>query len=174
MKSKKLVPGMLAALLGIAMITGAGALARSAGDNEAVAAIEPVPTMAKALALAGEDGRLVFLMVKASTCLVCQKFDQDVVQSAEFRAFADEKLHLVVYDIFGQDEVADHLAEERKTELEEIMDKHEIVVTPTVVVLSADGRVLLRTEGYEGAPASRVVNHLARLAEAEAEAEAGQ
>jgi len=133
---------------------------RAAGDVGGDSGLPTViSSLEEAAALAKEDGRLVMVEIKAWHCGHCRSFEAKVLRSEEFRAFASESLHLVRYDIARRSE----LSEVQRKELDTLMKAHTVKLTPTILVFSPKGDILLRTEGYEGSPATRIVEHLRGL-----------
>jgi thioredoxin-related protein len=116
-------------------------------------------TFAAAQARASKEGRMVFLEFVLTNCSHCKSFKEQVLDSKVFREFAARHLAFVQYDILALDSLPEA---QRKVEAE-LEKKYKVERTPTIVVLSPKGKVLLRTEGYGGTPAEKIVANLKSL-----------
>jgi thioredoxin-related protein len=116
-------------------------------------------TFAAAQARAAKENKLVFLEFVMTNCSHCKKFKEQVLDTKVFREFAAQHLAFIQYDILELDSLPEA---ERKVEAE-LEKKHKVERTPTIVVLSPKGKVLLRTEGYAGTPAEKIVANLRSL-----------
>jgi len=121
--------------------------------------LETVPTLEEALALSQQDGKHVFLLIKARNCDHCRRFEKMVLRSSDFRNYSAGNLHLVIYDHLDRGGLSDKQSAELKT----LMRKHKVRFTPTILVFSTDGEQLLRTEGYGGTPGAQIVSQLDTL-----------
>lgn len=118
-----------------------------------------VPTLREARALAAEDRRLVFVELMAWNCPHCLAFEKTVLASEAFRDYAGRALHLVFYDIKQQT----RMSAEQRTEVTDLIRKHLVKFTPTILVFSPDGDLLLQTTGYKGTAPEKIVEHLESL-----------
>ena len=105
----------------------------------------PVATLREARALAAADRRLVFVELMAWDCPHCRAFEKQVLDSKTFRDYASRSLHLVFYDIKRQSQ----MSEEQRSEVKELIREHLVRFTPTILVFSPDGALLLETTGYK-------------------------
>jgi thioredoxin-related protein len=118
-------------------------------------------TFDAASARAKKEGRLVFLQFVSGICPHCKKFREQVFESAVFREFAAKHLVILTYDIDAMESFP-----EAEQKVERILEnKFNVGRTPTIVILSTEGTQLLRTEGYGGTPAEKVVGSLKGLLE---------
>jgi thioredoxin-related protein len=116
-------------------------------------------THAQALVRAAKEKRLVMTLFASSACPHCTAFRQGVLVTPEFRAFAKEKLVLVVFDITRYDA----MTEFEKDMIEVLKERYQVKGTPHIVVESRSEKRLLETEGYRGAAATKVVADLEKL-----------
>lgn len=103
-----------------------------------------------ALERAKAEKRNVFLFFTGSDwCSWCQKLDREILSTADFSKFAQEKLVLVKLDFPHQ--IAQ--SEEVKTRNLELARKYHVQGYPTVVVLDPSGKAVRRLGYQEGGPA---------------------
>lgn len=103
-----------------------------------------------------ESGKPVFLEFMSSTCGHCQAFEKNVLSNPAFIAYAKENLIVVIHDF---QELSKLPEAERKTR-RELMEKLKVSGFPTILLIDKSGKILLRTEGYNGGPASRIIDSL--------------
>ena len=115
-------------------------------------------TVAEAMEKANADDHPVFLEFMVRGCQHCERFRRNVLQSDAFAAYAKDHLHVVIYNITRQQDTPEQTAE-----LKALMKAHRVQYTPTIVILSPEGKRLLRTEGYKGTPAEAIVANLKQL-----------
>ena len=151
--SRMLRVGLAGVLLAL-VLPGSGSPAEEEGEE-----LPRCPTLAEALDRAKEDRKLVFLELVAWNCPHCREFEEKVLTSEVFREFARSSMHLVIYDIGRKGD----LTAEQAGELQELMTRFQVEYTPTIVVFSPDGEVMLRTQGYKGTPAEGVVGKLSEM-----------
>jgi|HubBroStandDraft_5_1064220.scaffolds.fasta_scaffold461982_1 thioredoxin-related protein len=134
MKSLRLLACSLAILL-------AASAARAAEWTEDYAA---------AFVRAKKEHKLVLLDFTGSDwCIWCQRVDKEVFQTQKFKDFADKKLILVRLD-FPQTKPQ---SEAIKAQNSALMEKYGIEAFPTLIVLSANEKVVFSQLGYkEGGP----------------------
>lgn len=114
-------------------------------------------SLAAAQARAKKDGRLVFLLFKSADCKHCRKFNEQVLATAVFQDFARDHLSLMIYDV---DAYAALPEAEQKLALS-LEEKYNVEQMPAIVVYAPDGKTeLLRTQGYRGTPAEKIVEQL--------------
>jgi thiol-disulfide isomerase/thioredoxin len=77
-------------------------------------------------------------------CPWCIKFDEDVLSSSKFAAYAENKLVLVLAD-FPNHTTQNHALKQANAELK---DKFKVSGFPTLVVLNSAGREIGRQVGY--------------------------
>ncbi|MCB1228778.1 MAG: thioredoxin family protein [Verrucomicrobiae bacterium] len=114
------------------------------------------PTFAAAQAKAKSEQRLLFLLFKSSDCKHCRKFDENVFSTPVFQDFARQHLSLMVYDV---DAYAALSEDERELALS-LEEKYDVDKMPAIVVYAPDGKELLRTQGYRGTEAEKIVAQL--------------
>ncbi len=95
-------------------------------------------------------------MFKSSDCRHCRKFDEKVFSTEVFEAFARDHLSLMIYDV---DAYAALPEEERRLALG-LEEKYDVDKMPAIVVYAPDGRELLKTQGYRGTEAEKIVAQL--------------
>lgn len=104
----------------------------------------------EALARAKTNGRLVLVDFSGSDwCGWCVRLDKEVFSQPEFLSGATNKYELVLIDS-PQDESL--LSERAKAENPKLCEKFGIRGFPTVLLLDADGNVLLKTGYRKGGP----------------------
>ncbi|MCP5541189.1 MAG: thioredoxin family protein [Akkermansiaceae bacterium] len=118
--------------------------------------LQPESGYAAATARAKRDGRLVFVMFKQKDCPHCEKFTAKVLDAPEFREFARDHLALVIYDL----DRSGSLSKAEQSHYNRLFDALKVKSTPTIGVFAPDGDRILRTQGYAGTPASRIVAQL--------------
>jgi thioredoxin-related protein len=126
-------------------------------------ALPPLPaaaTLAEAQSKAKSEQKLLMVVFKSFYCSHCKEFAEKVLDQPVFRTFAEEHLVMMIYDIAKPEEMPEsERAVERSLE-----DKHQVTSTPTILVFDPAGKQLLRTEGYAGSTAEKVVANLNKLA----------
>lgn len=123
------------------------------------AGLESAATFAQAQARAKKEKRLLFLMFKSEDCKHCQKFTGQVLAAEIFQTFAREHLSLMIYNVDAYVALSEP---ERKLALA-MEEKYDVKQMPAIVVFSPDGRELMRTQGYRGTPAEKIVDQLQAL-----------
>lgn len=116
-----------------------------------------------ALKLADENDKSVLLLFVMTSCGHCQALKKEVLSSDAFKAFAEESLITVAYNYQQRRE----LPSETRAQMKSLMDTHGIEGFPAIILLSPNEKVLLKSEGYGGSPAEKVINLFQeRIAEA--------
>jgi protein disulfide-isomerase len=114
-----------------------------------------------ALKQAQSEKKLVLLDFTGSDwCPWCIKFDQEVLSTSKFAAYADKKLELVKVDFPRQ---STQSTEQRHAN-SALKDKFQVEGFPTYVLLAADGRELGRQVGYQQGGADAFIAELERFA----------
>lgn len=113
----------------------------------------------KAQAQAKEQKKAILMDFTGSDwCPPCMQLKKTVLSSAEFSKFASEKLVLVEVDFPQNKKQSDAL----KKANEALEKKFKVDGYPTVIVVDADGKELLREVGYDGASAKEYVAKLSK------------
>lgn len=120
------------------------------------AELASAPSFSAAQTKAKSQKRLLFLMFTSSDCKHCKKFNESVVDTAVFQAFARDHLTPMVYDV---DAYAAFPKAEQELALS-MEEKYGVKKLPAIVVFAPDGKELLRTQGYRGTPADKIVAQL--------------
>lgn len=142
MISRRLILPLLIVLLAIALPAQADLASES--------------SFATAQARAKSEGRLLFLMFKSSDCRHCRKFEEKVFTTEIFEDFARDHLSLMIYDV---DAYAALPEAERQLALS-LEEKYDVDKMPAIVVYASDGKELLKTQGYRGTEAEKIVTQL--------------
>lgn len=112
-----------------------------------------------ALAQARNEGKQVFLFFTGSDwCGWCQRLDQEILSTPEFKAYAAEKLILVKLDFPRSIPQSDPL----KTQNSQLAKQHRIRGYPTIIILDNSGK-RLGTLGYMQGGAAGFINKLQLL-----------
>jgi thioredoxin-related protein len=123
----------------------------------AQAQLTSATSLAAAQSRAKKEGRLVFLMFKSADCKHCRKFTEQVLSTEVFQTFARDHLSVMIYDV---DAYAALPAAEQKL-AQSLEEKYNVEQMPAIVVYAPDGKTeLLRTQGYRGTPAAKIVEQL--------------
>jgi len=110
-----------------------------------------------ALSQAQSEGKLVLLDFTGSDwCPWCIKFDQDVLSTDQFGAYAASKLVLVKLDFPHTVPQPDSL----KRDNADLSKRFQVNGFPTYVLLAADGHELGRQVGYSGGGPSAFISEL--------------
>ena len=106
----------------------------------------------QALARARAGNKMVLIDFTGSDwCPWCIKFDEDVLSTAKFAAYAGNKLVLVLADFPNHTRQSSVLRQAN----EELKNKFQVDGFPTLVVLNSSGREIGRQAGYApGGPAA--------------------
>ncbi len=128
----------------------------SPGLPTARAELGSAPSFAAAQAKAKSEKRLLFLMFKSSDCKHCRQFSEKVLETPVFQAFARDHLSLMVYDV----DAYAALPESERTLALAMEEKYGVEEMPAMVVFSPAGKELLRTQGYRGTEAEKIVAQL--------------
>jgi protein disulfide-isomerase len=91
-------------------------------------------------------------------CLWCMKLEKEVLTKDEFKNYAKDNLVLFVADFPSSHK----LKKETLKQNQDLADKYGVQGFPTVLILSADGKVLAKT-GYRTGGAEQYVEHLKSL-----------
>lgn len=115
-----------------------------------VAAGEWTTDLPKAQEQAKKDNKLVLLDFTGSDwCSWCIKFKKEVLDTDEFKQYADKNLVLVEVDFPNKKAQSDEL----KKANDALKTKYNVSGYPTYVVLNAEGKEVGRQVGYaEGGP----------------------
>lgn len=111
---------------------------------------------ASARAKAKADGRLLFVMFEADDCKHCKKFYDKVLNTAEFRNFAKDHLAMVIYNF----DTLDNLPGSEQKVADQFVLNFDIEITPTMLVFGPDGKNIVKTKGYRGTSAGKIVAQL--------------
>lgn len=111
------------------------------------------PSHAEALVRAAKEKRLVLTLFASSTCPYCKAFREGVLITPEFRAFAKEKLVLVVFDLAQ----LGAMTRAEQTTVDVLRDRYKVKGTPHMVLEAPSEKVLLDTEGYQRSEAARML-----------------
>lgn len=136
----------------LALFTGVLLLTFSPASAE----LESAPSFAAAQARAKSEKRLLFLMFKAADCRHCRKFQEKVFTTEVFENFARDHLSLMIYDVDAYAALPDA---ERQLALS-LEEKYDIEKMPAIVVYASNGKELLKTQGYRGTEAGKIVEQL--------------
>lgn len=110
-----------------------------------------------ALEQASKENKLVFADFTGSDwCRPCVAFHKNVLTQPDFLKYAQANLVLVEIDYPIR---KPQPAELKKTN-QALKEKFQIKSWPTIIVLSTEGRILHREEGYEGGPAQQYIANL--------------
>lgn len=151
----------LLALSGIVACSRSTDQAVSAGGEHAKPAAKAawLDDFEAAKALAKETGRLILADFSGSDwCGWCIKLDQEVFRQPAFQTYAAENLVLFLAD-FPR---GHKLPETTVKQNEALMGRYQVEGFPTVLLLSADGKVVGRT-GYQKGGAESYIQHLQEL-----------
>ena len=116
-------------------------------------------THSEALVRAAKEKRLVMTVFASSACPHCKAFRQGVLGTKEFRAFAKDKLVLVVIDLTR----FEAMSQFEKDMIDVLKERYQVKGTPHTVIESPSEKKLLESEGYRGSPVEKVVADLAAL-----------
>lgn len=130
-------------------------------EPKPVPALHSEATLAAASARAKKESRLVFLEFMMHTCPHCQAFKKQVLDAPAFREFAAQHLAVMIYDVID----LKALPEEEQKVAQAMQKKFHVQSVPTILIFSAAGKQLLRSEGYGGSSAETVVAGLLPLLE---------
>ena len=116
----------------------------------AARAAEWTEDYAAAFAKAKKEHKMVLLDFTGSDwCIWCQRTDKEVFETQKFKDFADQKLILVRLDFPRGKAQADAV----KAQNNALQEKFGIEAFPTLIVLSANEKVVFSQLGYkEGGP----------------------
>jgi thioredoxin-related protein len=122
----------------------------------AQAELSSAKSFAAAKAKAKSEKRLLFLMFTSVDCRHCRKFNDKVLSTPVFQSFAKDHLSVMSYDVDAYAGLPD-AEHQLALSLEE---KYGVEKMPAIVVYSPDGKELLRTQGYRGTEAEKIVAQL--------------
>jgi thioredoxin-related protein len=100
--------------------------------------------------------RLLFVMFEKNDCEHCQKFTEKVLDAPVFRQFAKNHLALLFYN-FGD---LESLPKSEQIVAGQFVINFDIDTTPTILVFDPDGKQVLKTKGYRGTSAEKIVKQL--------------
>jgi len=92
-----------------------------------------------------EDKPILLLFTGSDWCYYCKVMDKEVFSTAAFNEFADENLILVKADFPRNREVPADVKEQN----EKLAGRYGIQGFPTMLVLSAEGKILGKTVGAQ-------------------------
>lgn len=92
-------------------------------------------------------------------CPPCKILYQKVLSAQNFLDYAKDNLVLVMVDLPMNKPQSEELTRANK----ELLEKFEVEVFPTLVVLSSDGQQLIKENGYDGSSAEDFVVKLKKL-----------
>lgn len=116
-------------------------------------------THAKAMVRAAAEKRLVVTIFASSASPHCNAFQKGVLTTPEFRAFAKDKVVLVVFDITTYGARTSFECDM----IEALKERYRVEGTPHITVESPSEKILLDTEGYAGTPTAKIVADLEGL-----------
>lgn len=150
MVKKTIVVGATLVALGLCGWLGAGCGSEPAGH------VEWSTDLPKALAQAKTEKKLVLVDFTGSDwCPPCKLLEKNVFMTAKFAEYAGQHLVLMQAD-FPENKTQ---PEDLKTANAALAKKFEIEGYPTILLLDAEGKVLLKKTGYEGGtPASYIAD----------------
>jgi thioredoxin-related protein len=103
------------------------------------------PSFDEVLAKATAEHKRVLIDFSGSDwCYWCQVMEKDVLSKAEFKAYADKNLVVLVADFPSRTQLSREVQERNYF----LKNKYRVNGFPTFVVLSADGKELDRVVGY--------------------------
>ncbi len=112
---------------------------------------------AGAVSKAKSENKLVLLNFTGSDwCGWCHKLKREVFNEAVFQQYANESLVLVEVDFPRKKNLPKKVKEQNKA----LLDKYGVKGFPTILLLDADERLILKT-GYRKGGAAPYVRHLA-------------
>ena len=123
---------------------------------QGVPALKVERSYASARAKAKSDGRLLFIMFEADDCKHCKKFYDKVLNTAVFRNFAKDHLTMVIYNF----DTLDNLPDSEQKVADQFVLNFDIEITPTMLVFGPDGKNIVKTKGYRGTSADKIVAQL--------------
>jgi len=123
---------------------------------QSVPALKLERSYANARAKAKSDGRLLFVMFEANDCKHCKKFYDKVLNTAAFRNFAKDHLAMVIYNF----DTLDNLPDSEQKAADQFVLNFDIEITPTMLVFGPDGKNIVKTKGYRGTSADKIVAQL--------------
>ncbi len=137
------------ALLGAVLLTA----------HTAVAAEGWLTDFEQARKQAKEQERPILVNFSGSDwCGWCIRLDKEVLEKAEFKAYAKENLVLFVADFPRQTKLPEQTATQNQT----LLERYGVQGFPTVLLVNAKGEVIART-GYQPGGAKAYIEHLAGL-----------
>ena len=111
----------------------------------------------KAQEQARKEGKLVLLDFTGSDwCGWCIKFKKEVLDTEEFKQYAEKKLVLVEVDFPSKQEQSDELKKANQA----LKEKYKVSGFPTYVVLDGDGKEIGRQVGYAKGGAKAFIEKL--------------
>ena len=117
-------------------------------------------SLPKALEQAKKESKLVLLDFNGSDwCPPCIQLKKDVFGSSEFKKFAKENLVLVDVDFPRRKSQP----KDQATANEALSEKFKVESFPTILVVDASGKQLMRDEGYGGESPMDYVAKLRKL-----------
>jgi thioredoxin-related protein len=103
------------------------------------------PSFYEVLAKAAAEHKRVLIDFSGSDwCYWCQVMEKDVLSKAEFKAYAEKNLVVLVADFPSRTQLSREVQERNYF----LKNKYRVNGFPTFVVLSADGKELDRVVGY--------------------------
>jgi protein disulfide-isomerase len=116
----------------------------------AVHAAEWTEDYAAAAARAKKENKMLLLDFTGSDwCSWCHRTDKEVFDTQKFKDFADQNLILVKVDF----PKSRPLSDEVRAQNAKLQEKYGVEGYPTLIVLSADEKVVFKQDGYkEGGP----------------------
>jgi thioredoxin-related protein len=111
----------------------------------AAASTSAEPSFDEVLAKAAAEHKRVLIDFSGSDwCYWCQVMEKDVLSKAEFKAYADKNLVVLLADFPSRTQLPSEVQERNYF----LKNKYRVNGFPTFVVLSADGKELDRVVGY--------------------------
>jgi thioredoxin-related protein len=107
-----------------------------------------------ALKQAKQENEPVMLVFVAKSCGHCQRLKEQVFSKDEFSQFAEENLVPVIYDFQQMDDLS---ADDRE-QAQSLAKEHQVTGTPTILLLTPDEEVIMKSVGYGGSGVEETIN----------------
>jgi thioredoxin-related protein len=118
----------------------------------------------KAAQIAKEENKLIFMNFSGSDwCRACMVLKQSIIDTDEFKAYADKELILV--DVDFPRKKKNRLSKEQTKHNEKLAEKYnKDGQFPTIIILDSDLNIVAKT-GYKRLSPAQYVNHIKTLIE---------
>jgi thioredoxin-related protein len=141
---KTTTSALILAAISLSLFPFAGAFAQEQ------ASLSTTTDYTAAVKKAKNEDKTLFVALVMKGCGYCERMKKNVFQDPEFIQFANQKLVTVMYDYQQGGEIRD--------QMKSIMEKHGLKSFPSVLLFDANGEVLLKSSGYNGSPAGKVID----------------